>query len=318
MVCNQILIEDIIMKLPTAEKTVIAGIDIGTNTILLAIGYTSDDNTLHIIHDEVQFARLGKNVDSTGYIEEERIIAAENILKKYAETCISFDTDVICAVATSAMRDAHNGKEVQSRLENALGAKVHIIEGEEEARLCFLGTVPHKEKAMVIDIGGGSTEIIIGTHEAIENVYSINIGAVRLTERYFSHLPPTRDNIDKAIEYIQSELSHIPTDYDCPLYCVAGTPVTLASIALGLESFDSNVLNGYELSSLVITIILQQLLHSTREEILYIPGVPENRADILPAGTVILDTLLRKFEKSSCFVSIGGVRIGLIKNYAIH
>ncbi len=318
MVCNQILIEDIIMKLSTAEKTVIAGIDIGTNTILLAIGYTSDDNTLHIIHDEVQFARLGKNVDSTGYIEEERIIAAENILKKYAETCISFDTDVICAVATSAMRDAHNGKEVQSRLENALGAKVHIIEGEEEARLCFLGTVPHKEKAMVIDIGGGSTEIIIGTHEAIENVYSVNIGAVRLTERYFSHLPPTRDNIDKAIEYIQSELSHISTDYDCPLYCVAGTPVTLASIALGLESFDSNVLNGYELSSLVITIILQQLLHSTREEILYIPGVPENRADILPAGTVILDTLLRKFEKSSCFVSIGGVRIGLIKNYAIH
>lgn len=306
------------MKLSTAEKTVIAGIDIGTNTILLAIGYTSDDNTLHIIHDEVQFARLGKNVDSTGYIEEERIIAAENILKKYAETCISFDTDVICAVATSAMRDAHNGKEVQSRLENALGAKVHIIEGEEEARLCFLGTVPHKEKAMVIDIGGGSTEIIIGTHEAIENVYSVNIGAVRLTERYFSHLPPTRDNIDKAIEYIQSELSHISTDYDCPLYCVAGTPVTLASIALGLESFDSHVLNGYELSSLVITIILQQLLHSTREEILYIPGVPENRADILPAGTVILDTLLRKFEKSSCFVSIGGVRIGLIKNYAIH
>ena len=305
------------MELSTAAKTVIAGIDIGTNTILLAIGYTTDDNTLHIIHDEVQFARLGKNVDSTGYIEEQRIMAAELILARYAEICKEHETDKIYAVATSAMRDAYNGKEVQSRLENALGAKVHIIEGEEEARLCFLGTVPHAQKAMVIDIGGGSTEIIIGTHEAIENVYSINIGAVRLTERYFSDLPPPRENIDKAIEYIQNELSHISTHYDCPLYCVAGPPVTLASIALGLESFDAKVLNGYELSSLVITIILQQLLHSTREEILHIPGVTENRADILTAGTVILDTLLRKFEKSSCFVSIGGVRLGLIKNYAM-
>lgn len=305
------------MELSTVKKTVIAGIDIGTNTILLAIGYTSDDNTLHILHDEVQFAQLGKNVDSTGYIEEERIVAAEIILAHYAEICKVLKTDMINAVATSAMRDAHNGNEVQSRLEYALGAKVHIIEGEEEARLCFLGTVPHAQKAMVIDIGGGSTEIIIGKHEAIENVYSINIGAVRLTERYFSVLPPTRENIDNAIEYIQNELSHIPTDNNCPLYCVAGTPVTLASIASGVESFDAKALNGYELSSLVITIILQQLLHSTREEILQIPGVSENRADILPAGTLILDTLLRKFEKTSCIVSVGGVRLGLIKNYAM-
>lgn len=318
MVCNQILIEDVIMKLSTAEKPVIAGIDIGTNTILLTIGYIVDNNTVHILHDEVQFARLGKNVDCTGYIEEERIMAAENILKKYAEICINFDTDVICAVATSAMRDALNGKEVQSRLEHALGAAVTIIEGEEEARLCFLGTVPHKEKAMVIDIGGGSTEIIIGTHEKIEAMYSINIGAVRLTERFFLQLPPTQENISCAIECIHNELSHISIENDYPVYCVAGTPVTLASIALGLESYDSTVLNGYELSALVITIILQQLLHSTRNEILQNQGVVENRADILPAGTLILETLLRKYEKSSCFVSTGGVRVGLIKNYYIH
>jgi len=305
------------MKYPDVAQPIIAGIDIGTNTILMAIGYKNNDGSLTIFHDEVQFARLGNNVDKTGIIEEARIIIAEQILRNYAVICESFSVDCIYAVATSAMRDAINGKEVQLRLEKAIGTSLRIIQGEEEARLCFLGTVPQNQKAMVIDIGGGSTEIIIGSHGTLEYIQSINIGAVRLTERYFHDLPPSQSEINQALETIQKELVHLPTVQDYAVYCVAGTPVTLARIALGLENYDAKLINGYELSYLVITIILQQLLHSTREEIIHIQGVEQQRADILPAGTLILDTLLRHCAKQNCFVSTGGVRYGLIMHHSM-
>lgn len=304
------------MKHPDVTLPLIAGIDIGTNTILMAIGYKNNDGSLTILHDEVQFARLGKNVDISGFIEEERILIAEEILRSYAGICDSFSVEHIYVVATSAMRDAVNGKEVQLRLEKAIGASLRIIQGEEEARLCFLGTVPQNQKAMVIDIGGGSTEIIIGTHDSLDFIQSINIGAVRITERYFQELPPQQLQINQAIEMIQKELVHLPPVHEYAVYCVAGTPVTLACIALGLDAYDAKVIDGYDLSSLVITIILQQLLHSSREEIIQIQGVEKQRADILPAGTLILDTLLRHCGKQNCFVSTGGVRYGLIMHHS--
>lgn len=300
---------------PRSTVTV-AAIDIGTNTILLAIGRKEHDGSLSIIHDEVQFARLGKNVDILGIIEEERIQVAEAILKKYAALCKRYSVHTIIAFATSAMRDAVNADAVQERLEISLGTKIEVIDGKREAQLSFMGSVPDKESAIVVDIGGGSTEIIVGGNNMIEFSQSINIGAVRLTERFFPLLPPNSEQIMLARELVEQKISKIPL-YNYPMYCVAGTPVTLACIAQGLDSFEKEKIQGYILSGLVINVILRQLLSSTSDEIRLMNCVTPERADILPAGTLILDCILRHFLKNNCIVSVGGLRYGIIKEYIL-
>jgi len=300
----------------TRSILTVAAIDIGTNTILLTIGRKERGSTFSIIHDEVQFARLGKNVDISGRIEEERITVAEAILKKYAALCKRNSVDTIIAFATSAMRDAENSDEVHIRLTQSLGAEIEIIDGKREAELSFIGAVANNESAIVIDVGGGSTEIIAGGNNKIEFSQSINIGAVRLTERFFPTLPPSNEEIMLARELVEQKISGIPI-YDYPIYCVAGTPVTLACIAQGLDYFEQQKIHGYILSGLIINVILRQLLSSTSDEIKLMNCVTPERADILPAGTLILDRIIRHFSKNNCIVSVGGLRYGIIKEYML-
>ena len=293
------------------SKTV-AAIDIGTNTILMAIGEYKDNGDFSIIRDELRFARLGKDVNATKYISEERTAIALEILSDYKELCNVYGVDEIRAVATSAMRDATNSEIVKGKLESVLQTTIEVVGGEREAYLSFLGTVPNENGAIVVDIGGGSTEIVVGRERSILFSQSLNIGAVRISERFFSTSPPTHEEVILATSLIEQSISQLPT-FDFPIYCVAGTPVTLACISQGIETYQPEKINGYVLSSLAINVILRQLITSSTEEITLMNSVAAERADILPAGTLILSSVLRHFSKNNCIVSTGGLRFGLIK-----
>ncbi len=290
----------------------IASIDIGTNTLLMTIADVSADG-MTILADTHSIARLGQDVDASKTIQPEAVKRAVEILKRYKERLDELDVHRIRAVGTSCLRDAQNRDEVCKEFESALGCPVEVITGDEEARLCFIGTVENDEPTTVLDIGGGSTEIISGRNQEITFRTSLDIGAVRLTEKYFRNLPPTTSQVQAAFDEVREAIHTIDKELFYPLRVVAGTPTTLAAVCLGLEQFDAAKIHNYPLSTLSVHILLRQLADSTFDELISMPGVHPGRADILPAGTLILHEFLRYTEQLKCTVSVKGLRYGVLK-----
>jgi exopolyphosphatase / guanosine-5'-triphosphate,3'-diphosphate pyrophosphatase len=301
---------------------VVSALDIGTNTILMVIGKLEANGKITILSDEHSIARLGKGVDANGTISNEAIERAERILDNYSKICSSYNVDIRVGVATSAVRDASNKNEVIKRLSKVSNAMIHCISGDEEAKLSYQGSIVSERydefiPTVVIDIGGGSTEIILGKGNMILSRYSINIGAVRLTERFsFTPLPPDPQNLDESREYIRHQIiSTISQDAideisNSKVIAVAGTPTTLAAIEL--SGFDKNNIDGYILNSNTIAQQSMRLTSLTHKEIIEIPGVHAERADILPAGTLILDTLVQTLGFAQVKVSTKGLRYGVL------
>jgi len=296
----------------------IASVDIGTNTVLLTIADVSPSHrTLQVLEDIHSIARLGQNVDSSGVIHEDSILRAQNILEKYRTMCEDQGVSVIKAVGTSCLRDASNRQYVCERLSDSIGTQVEVISGDEEARLCFLGTVENDFPATIVDIGGGSTEIISGKDGVIEFRMSIDMGAVRLTERYLKKLPATNADLQCAVADIQNALSSLPDSaavYD--IRAVAGTPTTLAAMVLQLTQFEATLINNYQLSYTDIDTIARKLSELSIDEIVQLPGVHPKRADILLAGVLILKEIMKFAGKTSCSVSTKGLRYGVLKQLA--
>jgi exopolyphosphatase/guanosine-5'-triphosphate,3'-diphosphate pyrophosphatase len=212
------------------------------------------------------------------------------------------------------MRDAKNRDEVCDVFKKILKAEIEIISGDEEAQMSFAGTVENSELSTVIDIGGGSTEIITGEAPNIQSRISIDIGAVRMTERFLKDKPASKENIAAAQQEIRQQLLKAGERETGILYAVAGTPTTLAAIAQGLQEFSRESIHGFVLKTEAVNEILEKLLKSSLEEVLKIPGVHPQRADILPAGTLILKEILEFLKADSCVVSTKGLRYGVLKS----
>jgi exopolyphosphatase/guanosine-5'-triphosphate,3'-diphosphate pyrophosphatase len=290
-----------------------AAIDIGTNTILMVVG-NSENGILNIYRDEHSIARLGEGVDVLKRLQPQAIERATVILKKYRAICNELGITHIRAVATSAMRDAENREEVCQIFSELLKTDIEIISGEEEAQLSFLGTVEDEELSTIIDIGGGSTEIVTGRNSTIHSRISLNIGAVRFTERFLKDKPAAYDAIACAENEIRQQLLKADRRNAGKIYAVAGTPTTLAAIAQELHEYSRDAIHGYDLKTSVVETILEKLLKSNFEEILLIPGVHPQRADILPAGAMILKEILHFLQADSCIVSTQGLRFGVLKS----
>lgn len=290
-----------------------AGIDIGTNTLLLLIVSKDQEGNISIIQDEHRIARLGEGINISGIISDKAIHRAIVILEEYAR-CISQFTDVsVRAIATSAMRDAQNKVDVQTMLEQTLGYPIEIISGIEEASLTFLGSREDYDKPVIIDIGGGSTEII-QLVENKEHCISIDIGAVRLTDTFIKQLPITDDALEQAKLYVMNLLKDISIPVQSTIIATAGTPTTLAAIDLEIHDLSSPLIHGHVLSIEKISKFSNLLLHSDLESILSIPGVHPQRADILPAGALILSMVLENVKAKSCIVSKKGLRYGIVQS----
>lgn len=295
----------------------IASVDIGTNTVLLTIAQRSQsDGSLTILEDFHSIARLGQGVDSVRIIQQDAILRAESILLKYRELCAKYKVGSIRAVGTSCLRDAANRDEVCLRLSQTLGARVEVISGDEEARLCFLGSIENDFPTTIVDIGGGSTELISGKDGEIEYRTSIDIGAVRLTERYFKELPPSKENVNQALQDIKQALSVLPRSKMYALRAVAGTPTTLAAMVLKMPDFNADAIHNFQLYYEDIQTIASKLSQLTLAEIITIPGVHPGRADILLAGVLILTSIMEYSRQTICTVSTKGLRYGVLKEMA--
>ncbi len=277
----------------------------------MIIGELLPNGTVKIVRDEHSIARLGAGVDSTRMISREGIERAVAILKNYRNICGEMEVQAIRAVGTSALRDASNRGDVCEALADAIGQPIYVINGGLEARLSFSGATDGSGKpAMVIDIGGGSTEITAGCNNRIEFNTSINIGAVRLTERFFPELPASPANIDLCFKFILKKLPKEIPHY--PMAVVAGTPATLASILLG--GFSAKDVHGFRLTSEAVASLAQRLLCLPIDEIVKIPGVHAQRADILPTGALILKAVLELYKYDFCTVNLYGLRYGVLKD----
>lgn len=298
----------------SSDSTIGAGIDIGTNTMLMVIGRVAG-NELTIARDEHSIARLGEGVDATGVISDAAIARGCDVLKRYATIIAEMGVFRVRAVATSAMRDASNAAGVRRRLEQALGWPIEVIGGEEEAGLTFIGTVGIDDRpATVIDIGGGSTEFVKGSGGIVTASRSIDIGAVRCTERYLGTLPAHPDTILRAREEIHTMISDVATLIGDAgrLVGVAGTPTSLAAVEQGLTSFDASRIDGYVLSATRVHDRTEELLGLTIDEVRALPGVHPQRADILPAGALLLDEAMAVLGADSVTVSVRGLRYGVL------
>jgi exopolyphosphatase/guanosine-5'-triphosphate,3'-diphosphate pyrophosphatase len=315
----------------------VAALDIGTNTVLLLIADV-DSEKFHLVRDDHAIARLGEGVDRTHRISEaayERFIA---IFREHQKTIAEFKCDCIIACATSAMRDAENRDEIIQRTKRDSGIEIEILSGEVEARLTYRGAVMGMTTLQtppsvgggdiaVVDIGGGSTEISVGTGDLFETGVSLDIGAVRLTERYFAINPIPTEAIGEARQIIRAALNHPPThgrSYVAPSYsaslhrressliAVAGTPTTLAAMHQNMKAFDAAKVHGYVLQRDDIEHMMEILFHlDTATLLTRFPAVNKSRADILPAGTLILTEVMDFLGATQCTVSTQGLRYGI-------
>jgi len=274
-----------------------------------------DGYDLKIIRDEHYLARLGQYLNQTGVISEQALDRAVKILNNYKLICENLNVDHINAAGTSALRDAKNSGDVLKILSETLNNNIRVLSGSEEAKVSFLGTVEDDQESMVVDIGGGSTEIIHGKETNIFNHISIQMGAVRLAEKYLLPHPPEPDNIQSAITSIRQDLDSVKfASDDCKLYAVAGTPTTLAAISLGLKDYDREKVHLYKLSKNKINQLVDLLFKTSLNDIIEKFGVNPMRADVISAGGLILKLIMEKLEKDSVIVSANGLRFGLIKS----
>jgi exopolyphosphatase/guanosine-5'-triphosphate,3'-diphosphate pyrophosphatase len=291
-----------------------AAVDIGTNTVLLLLAEQADNGELTILRDEHGIARLGEGVDEHRNISPAAIERAQTILQNYRRINTDYYVATIDAVATSAVRDAGNRDEILRALGDALGSPVRVISGEEEARLSFLGSAARDTLCTVIDIGGGSTEYITGQSNDIHERTSLDIGAVRLTERWFSGLPPMREEVEKAREDIRRHLQQLRQTDRGELIGVGGTFTTLAAMDLELDTFDANIVHGHQLTLEAVSRMTEYLVTSPLKILLDNPAIHPKRADILPMGALILEESLKFLDTGRCTASTRGLRYGVLLN----
>lgn len=295
-----------------------AAFDIGTNTFLMLIGKMEIDGW-RILYDAHAIARLGEEVDTTRRISETAYLRAEAIAKEFTVLCKHYGVERGIGVATSAVRDAENGKDICERLSNVLGYPIQCISGDTEARYSFTGTLESMLISTVIDIGGGSTEYVTGEYNYIFYRKSLQIGAVRLHERYLKGLPPDAQNIETARAEVRQQLAELPqaamsnrVEGIGEVVGVGGTFTTLAAIDLQLTEFDSERVHNHILTMDAVSRMTHYLLTSSLDVLLQNPAIHPKRADILPAGALILEESLAFFGVSYCKSSTKGLRYGVL------
>jgi len=294
-----------------------SAIDVGTNTVLMVSGRRLDDGHLEIVDDVHGIARLGQGVDAERHVRPEAVQRLCGMLVGYRRRASELGAVVIRAFGTSALRDAANRDEVIAEVARRTQVKLSVVSGAEEARLTFTGAAFGLDLPLryaVVDIGGGSTELAMGSRGQVEASASVDTGAVRITEQHFPQLPPRPLEIETALSTIRAALSDLPAMPEgVPLVGVAGTVTTLGAIDMGNLRFDAESLNGHRVPRQRVEELCAILLSQTVDEIRAVPQINEQRADIISAGALILRTFLRERECPEVVVSTRGIRYGLLE-----
>jgi exopolyphosphatase/guanosine-5'-triphosphate,3'-diphosphate pyrophosphatase len=302
-----------------------AFIDIGTNAILCLIADIRDTGRFRVLDDLADIARLGQGVDRTGRISPEGEQRALEVLTRYRDHCRNLGVEEIIAVGTSALRDAENSSEVRARYREKLGFDIRVISGREEAAYSFLavqrGLSLGAQEFMVIDVGGGSTEFIRGNLSGVSLALSIDVGSVRLTERFLYSDPIKAGEVAPMYAAIDREIARLPergiqADATLTLVGIAGTFTTLAAVEKRLIRYSHGDVHG---SSLTLDEVRRQVglfQEKSVAERKKIVGMDPKRADVIFAGACLIERIMGFFHADRVIVSDQGVRYGLLHEAA--
>lgn len=307
------------MKSVSTSFKKVASIDIGTNTILLLIGEVNN-NTLKPLVEAETVVRLGEGLDKKGLLSEEAMKRGIATINQYIDQCQNMGVEKICAVGTSALREATNASDFLERVKEKLNLSIEVILGEEEAQLSFLAVAKDLKESgknlLVVDVGGGSTELILGKGDIMIRWASLPIGIVRFSERFLLSDPVKEEEYRAMVEEIRKQLPSFPLPEDplSPLSMVSigGTGTALASVEQGLEKFIPEKIHHFVLTREALRNQLSLYCSKTVEERKKIKGLPSSRADVILAGGTILYLIMEEFGCSSLMVSAHGVRYGLL------
>lgn len=292
----------------------VASLDLGSNTFILLISELKEGQIVKVFHDETRVTRLGQGVSSSQMFHPDALARAEEALRAYSEIIKRECCEQVLAVSTSAARDVKNSVELLA-LGQRYGIPIQIISGEKEAELTYWGTVMESQRHLnpvVIDIGGGSTEIIGFINQSLRGL-SLNIGAVRLTEMFLKQHPCEANEVRALEEYLEEHLelksAELPIGLG-PAIAVAGTPTTLAMVDQGIE-FDESKVNNYVLSLDKIEYWIDRMSKMSVAKRQDLTGMQPKRADVIVAGALILKWVLKKLGVNHVSVSTRGIRYGL-------
>jgi exopolyphosphatase / guanosine-5'-triphosphate,3'-diphosphate pyrophosphatase len=301
----------------------VAAIDIGTNSVLLVIA--AADAVGRPLLQRATITRLGEGVDETRRLAPAAVERNLRCLRAYADDLRAHGSPRLDVVGTSALRDAEGAGAFLDEAERILGARPRVIAGDEEARLTFRGALSGLSlsgKLLVFDIGGGSTELIVGDASGTappESRVSLDIGSVRLFERHVRSDPPTRQELT-AIEADITQalaaagpLARVHAHEPLTLVGVAGTVTTLKAVELGMPSYDPDRVHGAVLTLSTVETLCVRLASLPLAERQQLPGLEPKRADVIVAGALIVRDLLRRAGAVEAIVSDRGVRFGLLE-----
>jgi exopolyphosphatase/guanosine-5'-triphosphate,3'-diphosphate pyrophosphatase len=292
----------------------VAAIDCGTNTIKLLVGALPE-----VAVREMRMVRLGQDLDRTGRIADEALERAFAAIDEYAALIRDHDVPPsrVRFVATSASRDAANAADFVAGVRHRLGVEPEVVSGAEEAALAFSGAVrdlrtPPAPPVLVVDIGGGSTELVLGT-DAPERSDSMDVGSVRLHERHLHSDPPTPEELAACARDIDAHLDASPVDpaLAATVVGVAGTVTTVAAAVLDLPAYDRSAIDQAVLPVADVLAAVDRLVAMTVTERRALPYMHPGRADVIDAGALILSRVLRRAAVESLVVSESDILDGI-------
>jgi exopolyphosphatase / guanosine-5'-triphosphate,3'-diphosphate pyrophosphatase len=297
----------------------LAAVDIGTNSIRCIIVEATENGDFRVLDDEKAMVRLGEGLAATGAISPTATGRAREALVRMRKIIDGLGVEVVEAVATSAVRKASNGREFLAAMEDETRLRVRIIDGREEAELAALSAWHHFDMAnaryLLVDIGGGSVEVVSAVGSHIEEITSLELGAVFLTETFLAKDPIPNKDFERLRKHIRRELGQALGDRDFPVQYLIGSGGTMTTIggmvtAIRKENYDS--VQGYEVLHSEVMHLLAMLQRKSCKERRSIPGLSPERADIIVAGVAVVAELMRLFGTNVLKVNERGIREGLI------
>jgi exopolyphosphatase / guanosine-5'-triphosphate,3'-diphosphate pyrophosphatase len=305
----------------------LAAFDVGTNSTRLLVADVDGGEIVTEHAREMVITRLGKGVDRTGRFDPAALARTLEVLAGYAETCRRLGVARRRLVATSATRDAADRRAFLDGVRDLLGVDAEVLTGQAEAATAYRGATATLEgdlPTLVVDIGGGSTELILGDGRAARAMISLDIGCVRLFERHLHHDPPTAEEAAALRADVAAHLADVGDVLDPSaadrVVGVAGTVTTVTAIALGLDAYDPRRIHRATLDAAEIAAVADKLTAMTVAERAALPVMAPGREDVIAAGALLLDELVRRFRIRQVIASetdiLDGILLGLAERPA--
>ncbi len=287
--------------------TRVAVVDLGTNSTRLLVADV-EGGSIEEVDRRLTITRLGEGVDAGQTLLTTPIERVEACVAEYVDVASAHGATRRLAIATSAVRDAANGQEFLNRIEVAFGFETRLLSGDDEALLTFRGVCSDRDlvrPTLVVDLGGGSTELVVGHGRAVDFNTSLDIGCVRLTERWFRSDPPGVDDVARLRQDVRSAVAaHVPSAIRPKRAIgVAGTVTTLATVFLGLPEEDPERVHGLMMPAAWIAATAAELASTRIEELRRREGISSGRASVIGAGALALDEIVRFFGLDALEVS---------------